>query len=448
MTKRRLVAKTFLLGAALAVAFGLGVVTHRYRLVLVPDFWVETARNIVRTPGRWGEFRPPGGLSPADQAMMIEQLEAIGYVGGREEAPDAKGVTIHDPSRAQPGLNLFSSGHASEAYLMNMEGDVLHEWRRDIVDIWPDENPSALRVTLSARSWGRLHLYENGDLLGLYEGIGIFKLDKDSNLIWANRCGAHHDFDIAEDGTIYVLTREARVVERRDPEKPILEDFITVLTPDGEIVRRISILESFENSPYAASLDAAKPVGDVFHTNTLDLVRRSTPIARPGQVLVSPRNMNVIALVDLAAESVVWAMSGMWFRQHQPSLLANDKVLVFDNLGNGGRSKVIEFDPLSQQVSWSYGLGPGEDLFSQTLGDCARLPNGNTLITESDNGRAIEVTPTHEIVWEFISPHRAGPEDNLIATIPEVARLAPTFPVHWISPPKATARREKGKEDG
>ena len=34
-----------------------------------------------------------------------------------------------------------------------------------------------------------------------------------------------------------------------------------------------------------------------------------------------------------------------------------------------------------------------------------RLPNGNTLITEGSNGRVIEVTPDHEIVWEFISPY-------------------------------------------
>ena len=34
-----------------------------------------------------------------------------------------------------------------------------------------------------------------------------------------------------------------------------------------------------------------------------------------------------------------------------------------------------------------------------------RLPNGNTLITEGSDGRVFEVTPEHEIVWEFISPY-------------------------------------------
>jgi hypothetical protein len=32
------------------------------------------------------------------------------------------------------------------------------------------------------------------------------------------------------------------------------------------------------------------------------------------------------------------------------------------------------------------------------------LPNGNTLITESDRGRVFEITPSGEIVWEFFIP--------------------------------------------
>ena len=33
-----------------------------------------------------------------------------------------------------------------------------------------------------------------------------------------------------------------------------------------------------------------------------------------------------------------------------------------------------------------------------------RLPNGNTLITESDRGYVFEVSPDHDIVWRFANP--------------------------------------------
>ena len=38
----------------------------------------------------------------------------------------------------------------------------------------------------------------------------------------------------------------------------------------------------------------------------------------------------------------------------------------------------------------------------RTLG-AQRLPNGNTLITESDAGRVFEVTEGGDIVWEFVN---------------------------------------------
>ena len=65
-------------------------------------------------------------------------------------------------------------------------------------------------------------------------------------------------------------------------------------------------------------------------------------------------------------------------------------------------------------------------------GSSERLPNGNTLISESNRGRAIEVTPDKQIVWEFINPHRAGENNELIATLFEVVRLDPRFPLDWV----------------
>ena len=46
----------------------------------------------------------------------------------------------------------------------------------------------------------------------------------------------------------------------------------------------------------------------------------------------------------------------------------------------------------------------GEDFFSRTRGSIQRLPNGNTLITESDRGYVFEVTPEGETVWRFANP--------------------------------------------
>jgi hypothetical protein len=60
------------------------------------------------------------------------------------------------------------------------------------------------------------------------------------------------------------------------------------------------------------------------------------------------------------------------------------------------------------------------------------LANGNTLITESDNGRAFEVTDDGQVVWEFHNQHRAGDADEYVATLFELVRLDPQFPTEWL----------------
>lgn len=97
----------------------------------------------------------------------------------------------------------------------------------------------------------------------------------------------------------------------------------------------------------------------------------------------------------------------------------------------GGR-KLSSSTHFHRIVYWSYGARRSEDLFSKSSGSSQRLPNGNTLITESDNGRAIKVTPANEIVWEFINPARAGPHNELIATVSELLRIWQPERLAWL----------------
>ncbi len=98
-------------------------------------------------------------------------------------------------------------------------------------------------------------------------------------------------------------------------------------------------------------------------------------------------------------------------------------MLVYDNQGLIRRSTVLQIDPATSEVLWLY-RGDGDDPFySVGAGSCQRLPNGNTLITESMMGRAFEVTPEGETVWEFYNPHRAGEDQELVATLFEVVRF-------------------------
>jgi len=395
-------------------------------------------------PGLWRRLRPARvelGLTP-EQREEIARLEAIGYVSGSQQAPTRSGVTVYDRDRVVDGLNFYTSGHAPEALLIDMEGRVLHRWRVDFLEIWPDYPSEWLHA--GAEYFRRAWLFENGEMLAIFEGIGIIRIDRDSNLLWAQPNKAHHDLQVMPNGDIYVLTRKGRIIERLDPTKPVLEDFVTILGPDGQEKQRVSLLEALERSTFRELWDSSQidRFGDIFHTNTIEVLdgrlANDLPAFRRGNVLISMLKPDLIAVVDLDAEAVVWAYKGSFKKQHDPRILDNGNLLLFDNRGpKPPHSRVIEFAPATpDETVWSYTGADERPFGSFSCGTADRLAGGNTLITESDRGRAFEVTPEGEIVWEFYTPYRANDDRELIATLFEMVRLPIDFGKDWVGKPE------------
>ncbi|WP_326830311.1 arylsulfotransferase family protein [Streptosporangium sp. NBC_01810] len=140
---------------------------------------------------------------------------------------------------------------------------------------------------------------------------------------------------------------------------------------------------------------------DVLHANTVEILdAHPGGVWSQGDVLVSLRELNMIAVLDLAARSVRWFWGpGELSGQHQPSALPGGTVLVFDNGHAVGRSRVLEIDPSSDAIVWQYTADPPQDLFCAMAGGCERLPGGNILISDAQAGRAIEVTRDRRTVW-------------------------------------------------
>ncbi len=374
------------------------------------------------------------------QIEEIDKLRSIGYLSGYKTKPHQSGVTKYNKSQAFNGLNLSVSGHRPEATLMDMNGTVLHRWSYNYDQI-KNANPDKYYLT---GYWRRVYLYENGDLLAIYEGLGLIKIDKFSKLLWYYKGMAHHDIYVTKNGEIYVLTREAKMIPRLNKDKPILEDFICKLSADGKEIEKVSLIECFENSKFSKiPLNNYKSGGDIFHTNTLELIdftfKNQPPAFRQGNFLISIRNLNLLATVDIEKKSIVAVMQGPWKTQHEPQLLKNGNILFFDNTGYNSFSRVWEINPFLEKVEWEYVGNPPESFYSSFCGTVQRLQNGNTLITESTSGKAFEVRKDKKIVWEYINPNRAGENNELIAALLHITRLDPNFPIHWIPENKLTA---------
>ena len=369
----------------------------------------------------------------------LEKLLSLPYLSGWKAAPESSGVVVHDRSIAHPGLNLYSSGERPFVMLMDMAGQPLHTWAYDFSKVWPDreigwDDPGYIR---------RFHLFDNGDLLAIFdprdqrynEQHVIIKLDSQSRELWSYSGGVHHDLQVLDDGSILLLTRQLNSVEGVRDGKEVLEDSITILSADGDPIKHVSVLKAIRDSNYASLLAHAPDMRDILHTNTVEMIddrlASRSPLFKSGQVLVSVLNLNTIAVIDMDTQKVIWAMTGMWKWQHQPTVVDNGNMLLFDNVGHFGQSKVIEFDPITQEVLWLHGGSEANPFFSHNCGSNQRLPNGNTLITESTQGRAFELTPDSDIVWEFLNPRRTGESNKKIAVIPELVRLPADLDITW-----------------
>jgi len=199
---------------------------------------------------------------------------------------------------------------------------------------------------------------------------------------------------------------------------------VNMLSPDGVLLRQVSMLKAFANSPFKRMIGLQRNSFDPLHTNDVtpvpaDWARRLAP-GGPNVVLVSFRNLDALALVDLDSSKVTWVMRGPFARQHCSDVLPDGNITVFDNLGDmahGAGSRVIEFQPSPFRLLWEFPGNSGASLNSLVLGCAQRLPNGNTLITEGEGARLLEVTPTNQIVWQYRNPFRLGDKHQFVPVL-------------------------------
>lgn len=355
-----------------------------------------------------------------------------------------RGVTVYRPERAQDGLTLYASGNEAVAHLIDMDGTVRHTWRRPFSTVAPMFDAGSARPQPDTHVFFRhVRAFPNGDLLAIYEGAGdtpygygLIRLDRDSGVIWAYPGHAHHQFDIGPDGRIYLLTHEFvddEIEEMDHLGRPRLEDFLVVLSPEGKELAKVRLMTALAASPFADMLFTVSGLSleDPMHANSVKYIDAETAanfaFGRAGQILLSFRELHAIAVLDIATQDLVWATRGPWMAQHDPDILANGNITVFDNSGNYARdegpARVIEFDPATMEIVWQYAGTPEHPLDSDVRGDQQRLANGNTLITEAIGGRIVEVEPDGTIAWEFMNPVRAREDGKSIPIIGWSERL-------------------------
>lgn len=362
-----------------------------------------------------GAYR--GGLSPEIE-RELERIATLGYVTGSEPVPSATGVLVHDRDAAHNSLALFTTGSGPEAYLIDMDGGVVHRW----------SHPGAVY-------WARAFVLPDGGLFAIERNPpGLLRLTSESELVWRFDESAHHDLAVMPDGSVYTIVSES--LSRPDvlDGAPVLDDEIVHIDAEGRLLERVSVLEAFLADELGREWLVDHPLpedGDVFHTNSIEVFESGGHLS----ALLSLRSIDTVAVLDLVGREISWAMDGPWHRQHEAQLEGGN-LIIFDNLGlsralgGKGQSRVLEIDTETRELVWSY-TEPG--FFTHGAGAQQRLPNGNTLITESIKGRIIEVTPEGRVVWEYVNPMTLESDPDLVPAILRAERVPHRIARGWVT---------------
>ena len=412
--------------------------------------WTVTIVAIVVIVAGWAAFvfMDVSSTSGVPQSMAqdgarernIDRLRALPYASSVERGLQREtGVIEHDRDRSCPGYSLYCIQFLSRADLIDENGRVVRSW---------EHHPS--------KTWENVELMPNGDLLvvGVENGYWpdgrpldgfadnaryALRMDWDGNVLWKRRIQCHHDITVAPDRQIMALGFQRRHLPQVHPTLPIRDETLLRLDLELNPLDEFSMMDVLMKNASRFPLETVSPTDragppwvDLLHANSVEWMHYPALVGRhamydPQNVLVSLRHQDRLVVFDLQTGDLVWSWGeGVVSGPHDAHVLADGHILLFDNGIERNYSRGLEIDPLTGQIVWEYEADPPESFYTLSKGSIQRLPNGNTLLAESDNGRAFEVTSDGEIVWEFYTPHEIAPDRR--AAIVRMKR----FPVAYV----------------
>ncbi|WP_194817994.1 arylsulfotransferase family protein [Nocardia sp. XZ_19_385] len=331
------------------------------------------------------------------------------------------------------------------ACLINRDGEIVHAWSSGL-----DQPDPATRPPSYLRGWNHVELDTDGNLYATVPLHSLLKLAPDSSLLWRAELPVHHDLALTATGQVYVLTEHPRLLEHEGEPFVLLDNAIAVLDGTGALTARYSLFDLLTTNPALSALitshielrrrsphhrstlriyhdlaiedvwaghevsrllrEVPGSPADVLHTNTIEiLAAHPDGLWAQGDVLVSMRELDCIAVVDIEAGVVRWWWGpGELSGQHQPTLLPDGHLLVFDNGRPDRHSRVLELDPVDSTICWQYVADPPQTLSSPVAGGAEPLANSNVVISDAQGGRALEITRDGTLVWAVATVTTTG----------------------------------------
>ena len=343
----------------------------------------------------WRSFRTTGLFLPGDT-----------YTRRKADVPDERYV-VHDAAAMAPGnwvINRFEA--QTQTYILDLldaDGTVVNSRPIDYSKIAEDGTPGEFAHIAT--------MLPDGSAIVVWDDApGMARIDACGEPIWSKTDQIyHHSLEAGVDGywtwqsAIWNGGEDQRMI-RFDPETgEILEsidliDDVIAKTPENALAMIVPEEFKFDRTTHYG--DRA----DIFHPNDVEELLPEMAAAFPqfeaGDLLVSLRNIDMVAVIGRSDGSVKWAAYGPWHHQHDADFQPDGTITIFSNNTERFRSSIVRVDPKTGQAEDMF-WGTGLNFDSFIMGKHQRLQNGNWQITSTIQGRVLEVTPEGRIVREY-----------------------------------------------
>lgn len=357
---------------------------------------------------------------------------------------DTVGIGRIDQERAWPGVtflvSIFDGRFTARLYAIN--GQLIHEWPIDFFEVNAESEYRYHTLIHGAQ------LMPNGDLIANLDGHGIFRISRCGAILWHNSSRSHHALSFDDAGQIwtpmYGETYEPSTLLATEHEV----DKVGVFEAStGELIDSIDLAAIIEAMGLQGLVLANKEKArDLLHLNDVEVLSASDALAfdlfEAGDVLLSPRQLNQIWVLDGATHALKWWHTGPFHSAHDPDFQPDGTITILDNRTGGiaraennwkgrmGGSRIVRINPLDRTHEVVVQSNEGLDLYTAFRGKHQVLPNGNVVIAETDAGRAVEVTNDGKVVWEYVNAY----DDKSVAWMMDAIRYPESYTAAFSEP--------------
>lgn len=240
----------------------------------------------------------------------------------------------------------------------------------------------------------------------------LYKLDKNSSILWKSKSLTHHSIEVDEEGTLW--TCSVNLHNDFANRYGFRDDVILGIDQNGNETHFISLTDMFMKNRLFKDLIGSTPgvkntYGlDPYHLNDILPIENDGIFWKKNDLFISLRHQSMLAIFRPNTGEIIWHKKGPWYAQHDINIVSDSVISVFNNntlftiayIIADSTSNIAYYNLSSDTTDYYY-----SNVFnSGTQGRQSLIPNGELIVEETNTGKYIIFDKDKNVEAKFYIP--------------------------------------------